>query len=295
MKRLMPVLLWLPSALWYRLIWGFSAQTAAVSGGASDGLLERLLAALCPAYTASGTEIQDAAVELLSFYIRKGAHMFLYFVLALLVWLALAALLKSRTKRAFAALLLCAVLAALDEYHQTLVPGRSGAARDVLIDLTGVAIALLLFSLPVLAQWLQRNMRRPQRLWLLAAVAGAVLLVYTGCLTAPAPLFVARAARLEYFIQLPPGERGALLQAAAPILREGLFLFLAALTGFCSVCLAALSGRPRAAAAAMATAALLSGAAGALWRLPLIPGLLLTLCAGAAALLLWLLFPLLKR
>lgn len=102
MKFLKKSLFFLPAFLWYRLIWGFSAQTATVPGGASDGLL----AAQCPAYAASGAEIQDAAVELLSFYIRKGAHMFLYFMLALLVWLALAALLKSRAKRAFTAMLL---------------------------------------------------------------------------------------------------------------------------------------------------------------------------------------------
>lgn len=48
MKHLPKLLLWLPAALWYRVIWGFSAQTAAVPGGLSDRLLWRLLAALSP-------------------------------------------------------------------------------------------------------------------------------------------------------------------------------------------------------------------------------------------------------
>ena len=39
MKHLPKLLLWLPAALWYRVIWGFSAQTAAVSGDLSDRLL----------------------------------------------------------------------------------------------------------------------------------------------------------------------------------------------------------------------------------------------------------------
>lgn len=42
---------------------------------------------------------------------------------------------------------LCAALAALDEYHQTMVPGRSGQVRDVLIDLSGAALALVLVTL----------------------------------------------------------------------------------------------------------------------------------------------------
>ena len=32
-------LLWIPPLLWYRIIWGFSAQTASASGKVSDGLL----------------------------------------------------------------------------------------------------------------------------------------------------------------------------------------------------------------------------------------------------------------
>ena len=39
MKHILKLLLWLPALLWYRVIWGFSAQTAAVSGDLSDRLL----------------------------------------------------------------------------------------------------------------------------------------------------------------------------------------------------------------------------------------------------------------
>jgi VanZ family protein len=33
-----------------------------------------------------------------------------------------------------------------DEFHQTFVPGRSGAPRDVAIDLIGITAGLLLLS-----------------------------------------------------------------------------------------------------------------------------------------------------
>ena len=39
MKRLGTIFSWLLALLWYRVIWGFSAQTAAVSGDLSDRLL----------------------------------------------------------------------------------------------------------------------------------------------------------------------------------------------------------------------------------------------------------------
>lgn len=157
-KTFLKYILWLPPVLWYRLIWGLSAQTAAVSGDMSDRLLYRFLLALSPAFAASGEGARLEAVELLSFLERKAAHMFLYFTLALLLLLALSRWMKRR--RAFpAALFLCAMAAALDEYHQTFVPGRSGELRDVLVDLGGASAALALAAL--LALWLRGD--RPAR------------------------------------------------------------------------------------------------------------------------------------
>ena len=49
-----------------------------------------------------------------------------------------------------AAMGLCAVLAALDEFHQLFVPGRDGKLSDVLIDTCG-AVCFLLFSLALSA------------------------------------------------------------------------------------------------------------------------------------------------
>ena len=45
---------WLPAAFWYRVIWDFSAQTAAASGDLSDRLLWRLLDGLVPAFSLAG-------------------------------------------------------------------------------------------------------------------------------------------------------------------------------------------------------------------------------------------------
>ena len=39
------------------------------------------------------------------------------------------------------ALLLVSIGAALDEYHQTFVPGRTGTPRDVAIDMGGALVA----------------------------------------------------------------------------------------------------------------------------------------------------------
>lgn len=137
----------LPAAVWYRVIWGFSAQTAVQSSGVSGGLLNRLLSAFSPAYLAAEEEIQSAAEETLSFFLRKGAHMTCYFLLAALLLFAWSFFLSGRTKQAGMALLFTGILAGVDEYHQTFVDGRSGTVRDVLVDLAGACIAVALWLL----------------------------------------------------------------------------------------------------------------------------------------------------
>lgn len=130
---------------WYGVIFHFSAQNATVSGALSDRLLYRLLNAVSGAFRALTAEGQTAVVEFLSYYERKGAHMFLYFVLLGLLLFALRPWIASAPKRAATAMAVCAVLASLDEFHQTFIPGRSGQPSDVLVDLVGAACFLLVW------------------------------------------------------------------------------------------------------------------------------------------------------
>ena len=130
---------WLPAAGWYAVIWHLSAQTGSESQSMSNGLLE-----------AMGHDIQDspeATTVFLALLVRKGAHMGAFFTLTGLVLFALWRAVKRPAFRAGAALALCGLLASLDEFHQTFVPGRSGTPRDVLIDLLGGVCFLLLWML----------------------------------------------------------------------------------------------------------------------------------------------------
>ena len=94
-------------------------------------------------------------------FLRKAAHMFLYFLLVILLLAALAPFVRNILRRSAAAGVFCAVLAALDEIHQTFVPGRSGAARDVAVDLAGAAIA---YGIWFLLRWVGAARRDRRRL-----------------------------------------------------------------------------------------------------------------------------------
>ena len=68
--------------------------------------------------------------------LRKIAHALEYAVLG--------ALLLRATGRSGVAFLIGVLYAMSDEFHQTFVPGRVGAAHDVLIDAVGLAIGIAL-------------------------------------------------------------------------------------------------------------------------------------------------------
>jgi VanZ family protein len=73
--------------------------------------------------------------------LKKGAHVLVYVVLAVLWWWTLSAISAARKALVLAALF-SVVYAVSDEVHQLYVPGRSGRLWDVGIDLCGVAIGL---------------------------------------------------------------------------------------------------------------------------------------------------------
>lgn len=263
-KKIPAALRFLPALAWYALIFWFSSKTAAASGGQSSGLLGRLLDAASPAYASSG--LQAFAVETLSFPVRKAAHMFLYFVLALLLLHALTHLVQSgRRKHLWIfAPFLCAALAALDEYHQTLVPGRSGEPRDVLVDLCGALIALGLWTLVL---WSRRNpasVRQTAPAWVVLSpfLLLAALILFPQWAGPAAAALAERYA--EGFSSLDAAAKAALLEDAAPIFREAMAGAACGLLGAWGWVAACLSGRRVPAALGAPAVALAAGLLGAL-------------------------------
>ena len=83
--------------------------------------------------------------------VKKGAHMVAYALLALLA--------RRAGLELGPAAVLAAVYAVSDEFHQTFIPGRNGTVADVLIDLVGVALGVLLYP------WLQRRLAQLPLQW----------------------------------------------------------------------------------------------------------------------------------
>ena len=82
-------------------------------------------------------ENYDEFIKKLNIYIRKFAHGFEFFVLALLIFLTLKSFnIKSREVIIYT-LFIVLLYAVIDEYRQLYIPGRNSNVRDVVIDFTG--------------------------------------------------------------------------------------------------------------------------------------------------------------
>lgn len=141
-----------PALLWYALICFFSSQTGDESSQLSNLVVENSIDWMGD--WGAIFRVDWDALQLLSFLVRKCAHMGVFFILTGLLLFALWRLGASPRARAWLSLGLCALLAGLDEFHQTFVPGRDGKLPDVLIDLGGGVCFLLLW---LLARHLRRR------------------------------------------------------------------------------------------------------------------------------------------
>jgi VanZ family protein len=130
---------WWPAVLWALVISIFS--TGAFTDENTGRIILPILHWLIP-------HASHATLVLLHHAIRKCAHFIEYFILSLLILRGIRAG-RRETHLAWALLAIGVVsgYAALDEFHQRFVKGRTPAIRDVLIDTSGGVAAQLTAAL----------------------------------------------------------------------------------------------------------------------------------------------------
>ena len=123
--------------VWMVVIFSFSRQDATESSETSGPIVEKVEEVV-------ETITQQPAPETLGQLVRKGAHVFIYLVLGAFVVDALSYHPLKRKTILISAYLITLVYAISDEIHQYYIPGRSGEARDVLIDMVGATIGIFI-------------------------------------------------------------------------------------------------------------------------------------------------------
>ncbi len=137
------------------MIFLFSAQNGAESGGLSDRITRWLLKIFYGGFSDLAAKRQSELVRAWSLWVRKAGHFGEFFLLGLFVRLLLHWLpVPYRSPIGFAS---GALYAVTDEIHQKYVSGRAAMAGDVLIDSAGVLCGVML---AVLLLFLLRRRKR---------------------------------------------------------------------------------------------------------------------------------------
>lgn len=141
---------WWPAFVWAVVISLFSTGTFTE---------ERTSSVIIPILHWLLTKASYATLFVIHHYIRKTAHFVEYFVFSLLILRAIrAGRQDSRLTWALTAIIIVAGYAALDEFHQSFVPGRTPLITDVLLDTTGGTVAQIVAALVLL--WGHVHQRR---------------------------------------------------------------------------------------------------------------------------------------
>ena len=140
---------WLPVMVWMTLIFG--ASTGLGRPENTSRFVRPILIWLFP-------HISEDTIDQVHLVVRKTAHFVEYSILGVLIWRLIhfdPAWAACRSRELLTALLVAALYAASDEFHQSFVPGREAAMHDVLLDPCGAGFGLA-------ALWAARR-RRPEK------------------------------------------------------------------------------------------------------------------------------------
>ncbi len=103
--------------------------------------LEFLLAKLEIPYWGIKVSIEERGYyDFIEFLIRKSAHFFTFGLIAI----AMYTVLPKHNYRMLTAACITLLVAILDEVHQSLTAGRTSSSQDVILDMMGAVIALIL-------------------------------------------------------------------------------------------------------------------------------------------------------
>lgn len=131
---------WIAAFSWMAVIFYLSHQPGSASSDLSSGIVATLLNFIDQ--VAPNLELN---VESFHTFVRKNAHFMAYLFLSLLSLNAWKSSGFRGWKQLFLGFGMCVLFAVTDEIHQLFIEGRSGEARDVLIDSTGAAVGVVVY------------------------------------------------------------------------------------------------------------------------------------------------------
>lgn len=146
---------WLIPTLWMGLIFISSAtpyehqDVKPFLSGVDLQFMEPLLSWIEFSYNQSVISVEAIEIEgVIEFFLRKGAHVGVFFILTCLFYVALAMNTKWKKSTLYiSSVMLTAIYAVFDELHQGITPNRTPYAGDVMLDMFGAILAVAFIAI----------------------------------------------------------------------------------------------------------------------------------------------------
>lgn len=132
------LILWVAAIAWASTLFFFSGQDANESGRLSMWVTQHVMRIF---------PWLPFELEQVHFFVRKTAHFCIFALEGFLLGLALMKTLPRKGPAGVLAAVSCAVVAVLNEYHQSFSEGRSCELRDMIIDSSGALAGVLVGAL----------------------------------------------------------------------------------------------------------------------------------------------------
>lgn len=154
-SRILKILVYvLPVLIWFGVIFILSSQThqkqdltSLIKKEISDKTIKEHFSGTTFNYGAQKISLNTSnASSFVEFFIRKFAHLLIYGLLGMLI----TRLLKELTRwllgwNYLISVIICTAYAAIDEYHQSFINGRTATSIDVFLDMIGAMLGILLY------------------------------------------------------------------------------------------------------------------------------------------------------
>lgn len=140
-KAVLRLTCWIGVLAYLGMIFSFSAQDGIKSNALSKAVVKKIEASVELAEKVHS----DNKTHRINYneVIRKSAHFLLYFVLAVIFFMALIISKLDIKSSIIFTLIFCVLFAVSDEIHQTFVPERTPLFKDVVIDSVGALTGVI--------------------------------------------------------------------------------------------------------------------------------------------------------
>lgn len=159
-KLILSVIIAIPVLICFVIIFLFSSQDNVKTNDLSRSFTKKIAEIVFSNFSAMKDDIKNNIILEMNLFIRKAAHFSIYLIMSVFIYAEAVLWLKKYFLGGIVSVGICSFYAVIDEFHQSLVPGRTPLVKDVIIDSCGAIFGTLVCFFIISAIFFIRSHRK---------------------------------------------------------------------------------------------------------------------------------------